>query len=226
MTQTPPPTDPPRARTAAPGGAVGNPEVGGLVGRVAALARYPLRSAGGEHLQRACCTTAGLQGDRAFVLVDEAGHALRGKEAPALRRLTAALVGAHLQVRDAAGSVLDDAALPRATGVVGATTAPAEDHGVAPGSASVAPVHLVSVGAEAGPDAAGCDPEPRANVVLELVGQAPGAERGWVGAVLEVGTARLRITRRPRSCLGVYADVERPGEMAVGDPVRLSSAPA
>ncbi|MEJ5868819.1 MOSC N-terminal beta barrel domain-containing protein [Pseudokineococcus sp. 5B2Z-1] len=196
-------------------------DAGVVVGVVAALARYPLRSARGEDLERADVTGAGLAGDRGHVLVDGDGRALRGRDAPALAGLVAALEGDRLVVRDAEGRRLDAAGLAAATGVPGAGTAPADDHGAAPGGAAVAPVHLVSVGAEAGPGAEGCDPAPRANVVLDLdLGAGPGAERGWVGDVLAVGGARLVVTRTPRRCLGVYADVLVAGEVAVGDVVR------
>ncbi|NNH23691.1 MOSC N-terminal beta barrel domain-containing protein, partial [Pseudokineococcus marinus] len=192
----------------------------------------------GEELERAHVTVGGLAGDRGHVLVDGDGRVLRGRDAPALAGLVAALEGDRLVVRDADGLRLEAEGLAAATGVPGAGTARADDHGAAPGGSAVAPVHLVSVGAEAGPGAEGCDPDPRANVVLDLgagtdpgagpetwTGEGegrpgPGAERGWVGAVLAVGGARLVVTRTPKRCLGVYADVLVAGEVAVGDVVR------
>ncbi|WP_299036671.1 MOSC N-terminal beta barrel domain-containing protein [uncultured Pseudokineococcus sp.] len=198
---------------------------GRVVGAVAALTRYPLRSAAGEVVERVRCTAAGLAGDRGHVLVDASGRPLRGRDAPALASLRASLRSGRLVVADAGGSELDDAGLAAATGVPGAATAPAREHDAAPGSAAVAPVHLVSLGAEAGPDAQECDPDPRANVVLALDPvEGPGAERAWVGARLLVGDAVLVVTRTPRRCLGVYADVVVEGEVAVGDPVRLVAA--
>ncbi|MEJ5944573.1 MOSC N-terminal beta barrel domain-containing protein [Pseudokineococcus basanitobsidens] len=202
------------------------PDAGEVVGRVARLARYPLRSAGGEDLRAVACTADGLEGDRAHVLVDGRGTALRGKDVPALAGLAAALVDGRLEVRDATGRALDDAALADATGVPGARAAAAAEHGAAPGGDAVAPLHVVSEGAEQGPGGDECDPHPRANVVLALApDRAPGAERGWVGAELAVGTVRLRVARTPRRCLGVYADVLEPGEVAVGDEVRLVERP-
>ena len=44
-------------------------------------------------------------------------------------------------------------------------------------------------------------------------------EEELVGRGLAVGTAVLRVARRPNHCLGVYADVERPGRIAIGDEV-------
>jgi uncharacterized protein len=97
----------------------------------------------------------------------------------------------------------------------GHSLAPAARHG------DVAPVHLVSrtaiERAARGDVPEGCSPyDPRANLLLEIGGD----ERTWVGRTLAVGTAVLRITRTPKHCLGVYADVHTPGRVAVGDPVR------
>jgi MOSC domain-containing protein YiiM len=49
-------------------------------------------------------------------------------------------------------------------------------------------------------------------------------ERAWGGRTVAVGSAVLRVTRTPRHCLGVYADVTTPGRVAVGDEVRLGAA--
>ena len=48
-----------------------------------------------------------------------------------------------------------------------------------------------------------------------------GDERTWIGRELRVGEAVLRVTRTPKHCLGVYADVRRAGNLAVGDAVLL-----
>jgi hypothetical protein len=85
----------------------------------------------------------------------------------------------------------------------------------------VAAVHLVSAGAASAPDApGGCDPEPRANLVLDL-DAGPGTERAWVGRRVRVGGAELRVTRTPKQCLGIYAEVLVPGRVEVGDAVQL-----
>ena len=51
--------------------------------------------------------------------------------------------------------------------------------------------------------------------MLDLVGE--GLETGWVGASLQVGEAVLRISKAPRHCLGVYADVLVEGQVSAGD---------
>ena len=209
------------APASAPGG-------GRHVGRVAALVRYPLRSAGGEALEAVGVTPDGLEGDRVAVLAGADGRPLRGRDAPGLARLGATLVDGRPRVVDAAGAPLDGEGVGAAAGVPGARAVPSAGLGAGPGSDGVAPLHVVSEGAEAGPDAEGCDPFPRANVVLALdPAEGPGAERGWTGARLRVGGdggVLLRVVRTPKRCLGVYAEVVVPGRAAVGDDVVLLPA--
>lgn len=70
----------------------------------------------------------------------------------------------------------------------------------------VAAVHLITVDAALAPDAPqGCDPHPRANIVID--GIAAGAERAWLGMNVRLGGVVLRVTELPRHCLGVYAEV-------------------
>jgi MOSC domain-containing protein YiiM len=66
----------------------------------------------------------------------------------------------------------------------------------------------------------GCSAEdPRANLVLELSGEDD--ERTWVGSLLRIGDVVLEVTRTPKHCLGIYAEVRRAGRVSVGDAVRL-----
>ena len=71
------------------------------------------------------------------------------------------------------------------------------------------PVHLVS---SAEPDAESV----RANLVVDL---APEQLEAALGRVLPAGSVRLRLTAIPSGCPGVYATVETPGVVSVGDPV-------
>jgi MOSC domain-containing protein YiiM len=87
-----------------------------------------------------------------------------------------------------------------------------------------APVHLVSrqaldAAARGEHDAADCAcslEEPRANLVLDLPDLR---EEKLLGRRLTIGTAVLRVVRRPNHCLGLYAEVERPGRISSGDDV-------
>ncbi|MGD9571249.1 MAG: MOSC domain-containing protein [Thermoleophilia bacterium] len=94
----------------------------------------------------------------------------------------------------------------------------------------------------------------RANIVVEAEGDDPFPESGWIGATLAIGDAgpRLRVVSPTERCavttfdpdslerdnrvlaglardrenfFGVYAIVERPGWVAVGDTVRREPAP-
>lgn len=195
-----------------------------VVGRVAALSRYPLKSAGGEDLTAVDVTPAGLDGDRRFTLVGADGRPVTGKAAPGLRDVGAWLDGGDLVVEVAGTAVRGPRVAAALEPVAGATTlhdAHADGGG---GHLDGAAVHVVSAGAASDPDApTGCDPDPRANLVLDLAADTggPGAERSWVGRRLAVGACELRVTRTPKKCLGVYAEVVAPGRVTVGDPVLL-----
>jgi uncharacterized protein len=171
------------------------------VGRVEQIWVYPVRSLAGATLQSATIGSAGLAGDRVHTVVDEAGGPVRAKDAPALASLP---------------PDVDAAALSAAVG----RTVRLEPLPPAPG---VAPVHLVSRQAidraARGEVPEGCSADdPRANLVLAL---DHDDERSWTGRLVRVGDAVLEITRTPKHCLGVYADVRTPGEVRVGDAVLL-----
>jgi MOSC domain-containing protein YiiM len=133
--------------------------------------------------------------------VDDEGRPVRSKDAPVLATLEPAAADA-VSLSAAAGRPVHLAPLPPAPGV--------------------APVHLVSQQAvdraALGEVPEGCSAEdPRANLLLTL----DGDERTWVGRELRVGDAVLRVTRTPKHCLGVYADVVTPGAVRTRDPVLL-----
>ena len=175
------------------------------VGRVEQIWIYPVRSLAGTELTQAEVSAGGLAGDRAWTVIDAEGSVIRPKDAPAMRDLLpsgdrttdadrlAALLGRPVRLRPTSGARPD-----------------------------VAPVHLVSrqavERAAAGEVPEGCSADdPRANLLLTL----DGDERAWVGRDLRVGEAVLRLTRTPKHCLGVYADVVSPGAVRTGDTVLL-----
>jgi hypothetical protein len=71
-----------------------------------------------------------------------------------------------------------------------------------------APVHLLSV-QDRGPDV-------RANIVVDLTRDELA---GWVGERVHIGAATLAVTGLPSGCPGVYAAVDVPGTVRVGDDV-------
>jgi uncharacterized protein YcbX len=176
-----------------------------LVGRVESIWVYPVRSLAGTEVPAAEVTAHGLDGDRAWTVVGDDDRALRAKDVPGLADVTAT-----------GDPDADARAVGRATGrAVRLVPTPGEGTGVAP-------VHLVSRAAieraAAGEVPEGCSADdPRANLVLTLGGD----ERTWVGRELRVGEAVLSVSRTPKHCLGVYADVRVPGRISVGDPVLL-----
>ena len=175
------------------------------MGRVERIWVYPVRSLAGTEVSGAAVTARGLDGDRAWTVVGDDDRALRAKDVPGLA--------------DVPGTG-DPAADARAvSGLLGRAVRLVPTPGEDPG---VAPVHLVSRAAidraAAGEVPDGCSAEdPRANLVLTL----DGDERTWVGRELRVGEAVLAVSRTPKHCLGVYADVRVPGRISVGDPVLL-----
>jgi uncharacterized protein YcbX len=178
-----------------------------VIGRVEQIWIYPVRSLAGTAVSAVDVGRTGLRGDRAWTAVGQDGAVLRAKDLPAMRDVAATGDPA------ADGAALS-AILGRAVRL----------HATAAGEGEVAPVHLVSRQAvdraAAGNIPEGCSADdPRANLVLTLEGDAD--ERAWVGRSVHVGGAVLEITRTPKHCLGVYADVRTPGEVRAGDPVLL-----
>lgn len=91
----------------------------------------------------------------------------------------------------------------------------------------------------------------RPNILVEAAEDVPFPEDAWVGTVLQIGTLRLRVDKRDGRCvvvtidpttgarnpavlrsiaqerqgnLGVYGSTVTPGQIAVGDPVTVSSS--
>jgi uncharacterized protein YcbX len=180
-----------------------------VVGTVAQLSVYPVKSLAGRTVDAAEIGPAGLAGDRAWVVVDPAsGERVTVKGWPAMAGVVATGDGAA-----------DTATL---TAVLGRPVRLARAGSPQPGAAAV---HLVSraavARAAAGVVPEGCSADdPRANVLLDLPDGAD--ERSWVGRTVRLGEVELRVTRTPKHCLGVYADVLRTGTVRAGDPVELA----
>jgi uncharacterized protein YcbX len=181
-------------------------DAGHPVGLVEQVWIYPVRSLAGSRVDSGEIGPDGLSGDRAWTVVDPDERVVRAKDEPAMRDLVATGVPGT-----------DERTLTTALGrAVRLVATPADGTGVAP-------VHLVSrqavERAAAGDVPSGCSADdPRANLLLSV---PEDDERTWVGRTLRVGGAVLEVTRTPRHCLGVYADVRRPGPVRVGDPVLL-----
>ena len=169
------------------------------------LTVFPVRSLAGAVTDTVSIGPGGLAGDRVWTAVGEDGRPVRAKDEPAMRDVPA--TGEPEADAVALGTVLG-----RPVRMVATERGP-----------DVAAVHLVSrqavdrAAAGEVPDGCSAD-DPRANLLLDLDG---ADERTWVGRTLRIWDAELRVTRTPKHCLGVYADVLRPGVVRTGDPVLL-----
>jgi uncharacterized protein YcbX len=180
-----------------------------VVGSVTSISVYPVKSLGGWTVRAAEVDAAGLRGDRAYAVVDAGtGERVTVKTTPQLRNVVAT-------GDTEADTVTLTEVLGRPVRLARSEAGPQVD---------AAAVHLVSgeaiARAAAGDVPAGCSAEdPRANLLLQLTGGDD--ERSWVGRTVQVGEAVLDVVRTPKHCLGVYAEVRRPGRVTEGDAVRL-----
>ena len=178
------------------------------VGSVAQVTVYPVKSLAGRTVAEAEVGPAGLVGDRVWSVVDvTTGEPVTVKTTPAMAEVVAT------------GD--DEADTITLTEVLGRPVR--LERGGAP-QVDAAAVHLVSrsaiLRAEGGDVPEGCSADdPRANLLLDLPDEAD--ERSWVGRTVRVGKVELAVTRTPKHCLGVYAEVHTPGRVRPGDRVEL-----
>lgn len=229
-----------------------------VVGRVGGLWRYPVKSLGGERLEALSFDQRGVTGDRRWALVDANGGIASGKptrrfrKVPGLLRHSSRLEGevpviALVDGRKAA--VDSDEAARLVHEIAGPGWSLRRERAVSHFDAGA--VHLVTSATLATLSAAARWPVSverlRPNLLIELEGEGFPEDK-WLGRTLELGTARLRVTKRvvrcamvnhPRAslrarrdvlkligalnqvCAGVYADVLVPGEVHAGDSIAL-----
>ena len=199
---------------------------GVVVGRVVVTQAFPVKGAGALPADSIRLDAAGVVGDRRHAVVTDAGDLLTADTEPRLREVRAVPAdgGAPLlTVPAVAAGVRGKAADAALTAFLGR---PVHVAPAAPARTLDAPVHLVTRqaldaaarGEHYAADCACSLSEPRANLVVDGV---DGRVVGWIGHRLAVGDAVLRVLRRPGHCLGVYAEVERPGTVRTGDTVVL-----
>ncbi len=229
------------------------------VGRVAALWRYPVKSMSAERLEAVEVSWHGLAGDRRWAFVRD-GLPRSGfpwltiRERPDMGHYRPSFAepgrpdASRTLVRTPAGDELDvvDPALAAELGA--GVRVIKQDRGVF----DTMPLSLITtqtvarLGALAGAE---LDPQRfRPNLLVEAAGGGAFAEDGWVGAVLRIGGALMRVDQRDercvvvnvdpvtterdpavlraiarerQACAGVYGSTVRPGRVAVGDAVVL-----
>jgi hypothetical protein len=199
----------------------------GPAGRVDQVWLFPVKSTAGASVDAAELDGGGLAGDRGWAVVDDEQRTVTAADEPRLREVRSRLLDGELRldVPGAQPGLAPDPAAEALSRWLGRPLHLAHRDGT--GFVDVAPVHVVSHRSmtEAAEHAQTCDAcdirNPRANLVLELDAAAGGTERDWTGATVRVGEAVLRMVQHPDHCLGAYAEVARPGRVAVGDPVTL-----
>ena len=196
-----------------------------MVGHVVVTQAFPVKGAGARPAESIRLDADGVVGDRRSAVLTDAGDLLTADTEPRLRDVLAIPADDGdplLTVPAGAVGVRGEAADAALTAFLGR---PVHVAPAAPARTLDAPVHLVTrqaldAAARGEHDAADCAcslSEPRANLVLDLPGLR---EEHLLGRRLAIGSAVLRVLRRPGHCLGVYADVERPGVITTDDEVR------
>jgi hypothetical protein len=176
---------------------------------ISALRRYPVKSMGGESLDRADLESRGLVGDRRYAVVDADGRFASGKDSRRFRRrdavfsyATATSAAGDVEVRRdefswlAGDEALDDD-LTRAFGdPVRVLPENGTSHFDAGAISLVGTATLDWCRSELGVDA-----QPRrlrVNVVMET--DEPFVEERWVGRDLRLGVVGLRMVERIERC--------------------------
>jgi uncharacterized protein YcbX len=204
----------------------------GPVARLHQVWIFPVKSMRGTSVPSTAVTAGGLAHDRAWAVVDDQGATLSAAKEPGLRQVAAHVVGDGIVALDvpAATPGLTGADADEALSVWLGRPLHLEHRGDA-GFVDVAPVHVVStfsiIHSTHAEDCDTCDiREPRANLVLDLSvrsdGEPPQDEREWIGRSVTLGGVTLDVARRPKHCLGVYANVATVGRVDVGDEVALT----
>jgi len=229
------------------------------VGTVTGLWRYPVKSMAAEVLTTACVSWAGVTGDRRWALVRPGSgsngfpwHTIR--ENSAMWTYMPRLLNpdrpdkSQIEVRTPDGSIYD-LTDPRLAGELGAGLRIMRlDRGLF----DAMPVSLITTAtASALCDLAGVPANElrfRPNIVIAPAGGAPYAEEAWVGSILRIGEAAVRVDRRDSRCVivnvnprtgqpdgpvlkvigqyrrtyaGVYGTTVQPGRLKVGDAVTI-----
>ncbi len=190
-----------------------------MIGRVAALWRYPVKSMAGQALERADVAWQGIAGDRRWAFVQD-GQVRSGfpyftiRERSEMARFVPSLRdpsdpdGSSVDVRTPSGEVLDvaDPALAAALG-----------GGIRPiklnrGLFDAAPLSLATTQAVAQvSESVGTSLDPRRfrpNLLVDTGGEAGWPEDAWIGSVLRVGDLRFRVDRPDKRCVVVTVDPE------------------
>jgi uncharacterized protein YcbX len=227
------------------------------LGRVAALWRYPVKSMEGEELDSVEVSWHGLAGDRRWAFVQDGLERsgfpwLTIRERSDMWQYRPSFADpsqpdkSRTLVRTPDGRELDVTEPALAAELASGARVIKQNRGVF----DTSPLSLTtSQSVRAIGEYVGAELDPRRfrpNLLIDTAGAEPFAEDDWVGSVLEIGSARIRvdlrdercvtvnvdpatsernakvlkaIARERQACLGVYASTVAPGTIAVGDRV-------
>lgn len=191
-----------------------------VIGRVAAIFRYPVKSMAAESLESADVSWHGLAGDRRWAFVRPGlersnfpwmtirERSDMGSYAPAFRD-AADPEGSATLVRTPAGRELEVTDPELAAELGEGVRLIKQNRGVF----DAAPLSLVTTQSIANLAASvGTDLHPlrfRPNLLVEAVaGDAPIPEDAWIGQVLRIGGMSMRVDRRDSRCVIVNVDPE------------------
>lgn len=190
---------------------------------VVQLRRYPVKSMGGEPLDRVALNERGVVGDRWFAVEDTDGRFASGKNTRRFRRRDAVFgysaassATGDVTVTGASGAwkvgdpALEDD-LSQAMGVSVRVTPEAEVPHQDMGAVSIIGTATLDWCAERW----GIDPDPRRlRVNVVFTSTSPFIEEEWAGRTLSVGTAALRLVERAPRCRTI--DIPQDGTLAAG----------
>lgn len=184
-----------------------------MVGTVAQIWRYPVKSMAGERLESSAITPAGLEGDRRWTLVDgspnRAGKMLTNTQDARLMTYKARLVRDGAEVTTPSGSVehLGNGFVSHLAQTVERPLSLRDSAGINFDDSHVLVVNLSTVHAFALTAGADIDPRRfRANLYVE--GLEPEEEVRWLGRRITVGSAELEVVKRCERCVVITLDPE------------------
>ncbi|HEX9100425.1 MAG TPA: MOSC N-terminal beta barrel domain-containing protein [Candidatus Dormibacteraeota bacterium] len=182
-----------------------------MVGTVAEIWRYPVKSMAGERLDSCLIAESGLEGDRRWALVDgtpnRAGKPLTVREAEQLLTYRARLADGSVLVVTPGGKtrILDDVLL---ADLAAETARPLTLRDAAGFNYDDSPVLVVNLATVAAFElSAGVEVDRRrfrANLYLD--GLEPEAELRWLGRRISAGDAELEVVSRCERCVVITRD--------------------
>jgi uncharacterized protein YcbX len=182
-----------------------------VVGTVAEIWRYPVKSMAGERLGSAQLTDTGFDGDRRWALVDgtvnRAGKLLTGTEEKRLMTYRARLKGDGVEVvlPDGDTRLLDGAVVSEVGRWSGRPLTLRDLAGANFDDSAVLVVNLATVASFA--QAAGVAVDHRRfRANLYVAGFDTEEEVGWVGRRLHAGSAELEVVKRCERCVVITLD--------------------